>query len=82
MSKAKKENTSAKQPQKETAEANDPKVKAAAEKAAENIKKVKITGAVAWLGLPFNVGQEVEIGKHLSKAQAKELIEANRAEKI
>ena len=70
----KKENTSAKQPKKETAEAND---KRKAVKASKTMK-VRVTGAVAWLGYPWNVGQE----KELDAQQAQELIDQGVAEKI
>lgn len=78
----KKENTSAKQPKKETAEANDPKKAAKQKKPSKSIKKVRIIGGVAYLGLPFNFGQEVEVGKSLSESQAQELIDIKRAEDI
>jgi hypothetical protein len=79
----KKENTSAKHTKKETAEANDPKTVANQSKPSKKgITKVKITGGVAWLGLPYNFGQEVEIGEHLSESQAQELIDNKRAKDI
>jgi len=40
--------------------------------------KVKITGGVAYLGLPHNIGQVATV----TKKQAKELIKAGRAEKV
>ncbi|WP_417832783.1 hypothetical protein [Terasakiella sp.] len=70
-----KENTSAKHSKKETAEAND---KRTSVKASSETLKVRITGPVAWLGYPYNIGQE----KTLPKNQAEELIENGVAEKI
>lgn len=75
MAKKKKENTSAKQPKKETAEANDQRKTV---KKPSNKMTVRITGPTSWIGYSFRVGQEVSI----ETEKATELIESGYAEKI
>ncbi|MAM27432.1 MAG: hypothetical protein CMC13_00260 [Flavobacteriaceae bacterium] len=73
---AKKKTATAKQPKKETTEAND-KRKAAKKSKAKTVK-VEITGGVAWLGLPHNVGQVAE----LEEKQGEEVVNANRGKYV
>ena len=70
----KKQNAIAKQPKKETAEANDKRTPARKSK----LVKVEITGMVAWLGLPHAIGQIAE----LEAKQAEEVVKAKRGKYV
>lgn len=73
---AKKEKATAKQPKKETAEAND---KRTAVKPKTDTIKLEITGGVAWLGWSARIGQVIEVK---DKKQAEEAINAGRAKYV
>ena len=71
----KKETAKAKQPKKETAEAND---KRATAKPSSKTMKIRITAPVAWMGFSYDPGAEVTMQLN----QAQELIDNGCAEKL
>jgi hypothetical protein len=73
---ANKETVMAKHKTKETATAGAKRAKSPAVKKQKKavMRAVKITGGVAFLGLPYNIGQEPE----LEEKQAEAVVEAGR----
>lgn len=72
---AKKKTATAAHSKKETATQG---VKRKSPKAKKELRSVTITGGVAYLGLPYNVGQTVE----MEKKQAQEVVDANRGKYV
>ena len=72
---AKKKTATAKQPKKETAVEGAKRKKPAVKK---GTRMVEITGGVAWLGLPHNIGQTIP----LDEKQAEEVVKANRGKYV